>query len=341
MGGRAGAGSLGAAAGLASVLGAAAEAGAGSSVLGSHELLSGGWDGWKVGARERCDVPCRAVGWALRGRAVGLGTTGSLWVGSLLEFPHEILEVLLLGDTIAVELNETEVGTLLRILVHQTTGEDGGHLGAIESLDLVEWTRARNSVATILGEKEGNGVVVELLLLGGPARAGVRAVTAPFVVVEGEEVTTLLITTAVEVVGRLVTICLDVSGRVPNGDWAVVMSLDVGPHVTLDSLGIRSSRGGGIAVDDLVSGEEEQGVVVLLEHVDGGKDALKVDIVVGRLGGVSVDRVIARVDVKSEVDTGVGKLAHTLVVVLGVVDSVDTDGVDAKLLELLDVSDTV
>ena len=52
----------------------------------------------------------------------------------------------------------------------------------------------------------------------------------------------------------------------------------------------------------------------------------------------TVDGVLGGVDIKDEVDTGVLQLLHALVVVLGVVDGVDTDGVDAQLLEQRDVA---
>lgn len=80
--------------------------------------------------------------------------------------------------------------------------------------------------------------------------------TAPLIVVEGEEITTLLITTTVEIIRRLVTVGLNIGSRVPNRDLSVVVSLDVLPHVTLDGLRVRCGRSSVVAVDDFVTGEE-------------------------------------------------------------------------------------
>ena len=63
-----------------------------------------------------------------------------------------------------------------------------------------------------------------------------------------------------------------------------------------------------------------------------------VGLVVGDLGRSTVDRVLGSVDVESEVDTSVGEGIHAGVVLGSVVDSVDTDSVDAELLELGDVA---
>lgn len=110
-------------------------------------------------------------------------------------------------------------------------------------------------------------------------------------------------------------------------------------HVTGDGLDVGGSQGGvaGI-VDNLVTGEEGEGVVVLGELLDSGEDGLEVDGVVRLMGVGSVDGVERVVDVGNEVDASVGELGHALIVVLGVVDGVDTDGVDAKLLELGNVT---
>lgn len=53
---------------------------------------------------------------------------------------------------------------------------------------------------------------------------------------------------------------------------------------------------------------------------------------------LTVERVLGSVDIKDEIDSSVSESVHALVVVDRVVDTVDTDGVDAQLLELLDVA---
>ena len=118
----------------------------------------------------------------------------------------------------------------------------------------------------------------------------------------------------------------------------MVASAHVVAKITGHSLDVRGSDGGRTIVDDLVSGEESQGVLVLDEFVDSSKDVLKVLVVVGDIGGFTVDRVLGSVDVEHKVDASISQGVHTLIVVLGVVNRVNTDGVQAEILELLDVA---
>ena len=74
------------------------------------------------------------------------------------------------------------------------------------------------------------------------------------------------------------------------------------------------------------------------EHLGGGEDTLKVFLVVADTGLLTVERELGGVGVESNVDTSVVQHLHALVVVLAVVNGVDTDGVDAELLEQLDVA---
>ena len=186
--------------------------------------------------------------------------------------------------------------------------------------------------------QNGDAVVGKLLDLLVPTGDGVGRRVAPRVVVETEEVAASGIVTTVHVVGHLVAVALDISGRVTDRNLAETASVHVGLDVTGDSLDVRSTVGGLVVVDDLVGGEEQQGVVVLCEHLDGSEDALQVDLVVRLLGLGTVDGVLGGVEVESEVDSGIGEETHAGVVVGAVVDSVDADGVDTELLELLNVA---
>ena len=108
------------------------------------------------------------------------------------------------------------------------------------------------------------------------------------------------------------------------------------------ALDVRGSKRRGIVVDDLgVSREEQQRVVVLGEGVDGGEDELEIDVIV-REGDASVvgpvERVCRSIDVEGEIYAGVGERVHAGIVVGRVVDGVDAHGVDAQLLEVLDVA---
>lgn len=186
--------------------------------------------------------------------------------------------------------------------------------------------------------QEGNAVFAVLLDLLVPAGLLEGRRVTPGVVVESVEVTALVVGTAVHVLGHFEAVALDISGGVTDGDLAVAAGANVLPQVTSDGLDVRGTVGGLVVVDDLVTGEEEESVVVVGESVNGGEQALKVVLVVGRAGVATVERVLGGVHVEGEVDAGVGEGRHALVVVGGVVDSVHTDGVDAQLLELLDIA---
>jgi len=78
---------------------------------------------------------------------------------------------------------------------------------------------------------------------------------------------------------------------------AVSTASNVLPHITSDGLDVWCSGGSRIIVDNLVTGEESQGVRVVCERIDGGEDVLEVDGVVGWCWGGSVDGVERCVDV--------------------------------------------
>ena len=187
------------------------------------------------------------------------------------------------------------------------------------------------------GLQDGNAVVAERLDLLGPAADGEAARVAPRVVVEGKEIASLVGSTAVHVLSHLKSVGVDVCGRVSHRDLTISTRSDVLSHVTSDSLDVRSSGGGGIIIDDLVSREESQSIGVLGKGIDGCEDVLEIDRVVGCMRSSSVQRVLGGVDVEDEVNTRCLESAHTGVMVGGVVDRVDTDGVDTQLLELGDV----
>jgi len=128
--------------------------------------------------------------------------------------------------------------------------------------------------------QERKAVVAVLLDLLVPASLGEGRWVTPRVVVESVEVTALVVGAAVHVLGHLEAVALDVGGRVSNGNLTVAARADVLSQVTGDGLDVRSSGGGGVVVDDLVAGEEEKGVVVVGESVNGGEQALEVDLVV-------------------------------------------------------------
>lgn len=125
----------------------------------------------------------------------------------------------------------------------------------------------------------------------------------------------------------------EVCSRVTDRNAAIATVANVLLHISCDGLDIGSGVTGRNIVDELVSGEEQERIIVFLEFIDSGKDVLEVDVIVGGGGFISTDRVFGCVDVKSEVDASIGKLFHAFGVVLAVVDGVHSDGVDVELLE--------
>lgn len=135
----------------------------------------------------------------------------------------------------------------------------------------------------------------------------------------------------------MVTVALNIGGGVTDWDGAQAAGLHVCLHVTSNSLNVWSSERGGVIVDDLVGGVEEEGVVVLGKCVNGSEDTLEIDGVVGhgdRGVVLAVEGVVWGVDVQSKVDAGISQSLHARIVVCRVIHGVDTNGVDSKLLEL-------
>lgn len=71
-----------------------------------------------------------------------------------------------------------------------------------------------------------------------------------------------------------------------------------------------------LVVENLIGSEESQSVFVFREDIHGGKDMLKIDIVVGFLGILSVEGEFWSVDIEDEVDAGVSQELHALCVIL-------------------------
>lgn len=70
-----------------------------------------------------------------------------------------------------------------------------------------------------------------------------------------------------------------------------------------------------VIIDDLITGEEKQGITVFRECIDGRENALKIGRIVGRARVGAVERVFRRVHVQSQVDPSLREHVHTCVVV--------------------------
>jgi hypothetical protein len=136
------------------------------------------------------------------------------------------------------------------------------------------------------------------------------------------------------------------------------LGTDVTLHVAGDGLDVRGGVGVVSGVDDLVAREENEEVVssfcqlvlsktnggslltVACERINGGEEVLQVLGVVRlvqSLQALTVERVIGSAGVEGEVDAGLVEHPHSFIVVTSVVDGVNTDEVDSKLFEHLNV----
>ena len=202
------------------------------------------------------------------------------------------------GRAVAGDADETEflLGgvTFFGIFIHEATRVDRGHLGRVEGGDFFEFTGGFG--AAVFGEagcmirfvrskrqpnlQDWHGVVLEVVDFLSPCGGLESRRVTPGVVVEGKEVSTLIVSAAVHVVGSLKTVRVNIGSRVSNRNFAVTTSSNVLLHVTRYGLDPWSSGTSVDAVDVLVSREEQKGVVVLLELIDSGKDVLQVHVVV-------------------------------------------------------------
>ena len=115
-----------------------------------HELVGAVGDGGQLVVLEGGHVPGLAVGRAGAGAAVRLVAAVALGGGVALELVHELLEVLVLGHAVAVDLDEAVAGVLLGVLVDETARVDGAHVVVVEGLDGFEG--ALVLVAAVLGK---------------------------------------------------------------------------------------------------------------------------------------------------------------------------------------------
>jgi hypothetical protein len=298
-----------------------------------HVLLSLGRHGRQGVAR---DLPLLGRSRALGSRAAGLVVTVASRVAGGGKCLLQAIEVVI-GINLAVRanLNKSVAVGLNGVLVGQTTGVNASHVGGVQGLDFAPV--AGVDVAAVFREEDRLAVVLVKLDLLVPARFGEVRGVAPGVVVESEEIGALIIRATVEVEGLLLDVLGDIGGRVTNGDLTGRPVANIALHITSDGLNVGSSTGVVTLVDDLVAREEKKEVVVAVECINCSKDILQVDVVVRAVESgirLAVERVVGSVSVESQVDSGVIEHLHTLIVVLGVVDCVDTDCVDTEGLEV-------
>ena len=154
------------------------------------ERLGSGGDG---GERE---VAVEGAGGDERVGALGRWSGGALLGGETLQGGHvQAAELLLqrgvvreqVGGAVAVDVDEAEVGSLLRELVHHAAGEHGGHQGPVDDGHLGEDARGGH-VAAILAEEDGHAGAREVRHQHVVAGGFEGRVAAPRVAVQREDV---------------------------------------------------------------------------------------------------------------------------------------------------------
>lgn len=223
----------------------------------------------------------------------------------------------------------TIVVLLLEVHVNDTTRPDTSHLVTKESTNILEQTGL--GVATIFREENGNVVRAELLGTVGISGALEAVPTTPFVDVETEEVNTVLVRTAVEVVLDIFTNVGIIIGSVTNVKRTVGGMRSVGLHITNSSLDESAGSSVGGVVANFVTGEETESVRVLGKRVNNGGVTLEqVDVPFGVFTRDSLGRTG---QIGQNVDTSITKSLHTLVMVGSRVDRVNTDKVCLETLK--------
>jgi hypothetical protein len=227
----------------------------------------------------------------------------------------------------------TVVVRLLEVHVDDTARENRAHLIPVQGSGLLEGAvgGATDLVAAVLGEEDGNRVVLEEFDLLVIARRLDGLVAAPLVDVVAPEVDGVVLIAAVEVVSNVGADLRVIVGGVADAHPAIDILLDVGLDVAHGCLDVGRGWCGLVVVGDLVAGKEADHVAVLAEVVDHGGVALQqVDIP----GGVVADdgqRGLAQV--ADDVNAGVVKELHALVVVGVGVDGISADHVGVEGLE--------
>ena len=223
----------------------------------------------------------------------------------------------------------------MEVLVDDTTRPDLGHRIAVESRNFSECTRS-DTVATVLGEEDGDGVVGKLFGTSLVTRFRVGRVTAPGVDVVTEEINTDRLRLAVNVVGQVSTDGGNVSGGVSHTNGTVSLVADVGFHITDGSFDVGHGLSGSNTVSNFIASKEAESVVVTGHGVNDTGVAVVQGELPGRITAVDGDACVG--EISNNVDASVGEKLHAIIVIGCRVNVVGTNDVGAQLLHVGDVA---
>jgi len=252
----------------------------------SHAVTDGLIWSWR-----QCGVgrPVGTHSWASgdRGRS-GLRVNGSVRWADGGKLAQQVLEVGHSGDRAAgINANQTVVVGLLVVHVDNTSRPDTGHVARVKSLDLGELSWL-NLVTSVLREENWN---TQVLVLRGDVQVtrGLEGgSTTPFIHVNTEEISSLILITASKVVSQVNSDLDVVVTGVSHRNGSVALFLNVGLGVSDSSLDVSGSIGVGGFVGDLVTSKETHhvGVVVeLVHHVGVSGQQVQVPLRVGSVDG--------------------------------------------------------
>lgn len=159
--------------------------------------------------------------------------------------------------------------------------------------------------------------------------------SAPLVDIVTVKVNGFVSGVAVEVVSDLSTDIGSVSSGVSN-TLVVALLLDVSLRITDSSLDESAGFGVRVVVGDFVSGKEPDNVGVVGESINDGSVAFVEREFPSRVS--TVDRVGGGAKIDNHVDVTVGECVHAVGVVIGRVDTVNTDGVCADGSQVGDIT---
>lgn len=128
---------------------------------------------------------------------------------------------------------------------------------------------------------------------------------------------------------------------VSDRDDTVNVISDVGFHVTNDGLDIVGRGLGRVVIENnLITGQERQHVIVSRENLNDTKNMFEVHRGVCCPGQLVVQMLVLKrgVDIKNQVDSSCSQHSHTLIVIGSGVHGINTNGVDAELLEEIDIT---
>jgi len=235
-----------------------------------------------------------------------------------------------------VDLHQSVSILFLRILVDDASREDVGHLRRVEGQDLGEIS-GQDLVAAIFGEHDGDGPVGKVRGHGSITGALEGGISAPSVDVNAVKVWVIGRISAGKVALLVGDDGTSISDGIADGSCQIQasnVSLDIS-NGSFDECRCHSVVG---LIGNFVGGNVAQDIGVLFESIDLGLEDGEEILVPS--GIVAVDGLAGKRsrNVQDDVDAGLFKLVHGVVMVGGGIGLIHSDAVDAEVNEVGEIS---